>query len=313
MTYPTEAHPLAQAFLEKARAAQEGGNEQMLEPARFRDLLDARALNNGLPVTPVASVVDVIARWDGREIPVRVYYPDISQPVAFSLYFHGGGFMVGNLETHDKICRFLASRAKVAIVAVDFRLSPEHVFPAAHDDCLAACLWILRHAEQHGLDARRFALAGESSGGHLALSTAYRLIEGNHPLPRTQLLLYPLVEMSTDSPAYRQFGSGYLLTEQRMRFYLDSYLAGADITDERLSLLRSPFLGRSSPTYVMTAGLDPTLSHAQMLVERLRQDGVAVTYDHFQGWPHGFLFWGHEAGAIKALEKASDALAAGLA
>lgn len=304
-------HPLVRPLLAEALRIPPLDVTAMSADA-LRALLNAKVAQAPLPVLPVASVEDVLVDGGSGPLHLRIYRPDSPRPQPWCLYLHGGGFMLGNLDTHDRLCRYLAARAGVAIVAVDFRLSPEHPFPAAHDDCLAATLCVRAGAARWGLAPDRFALAGESSGGHLALSTAWALHAGGQVVPEALALLYPLVEMTTEHSAYERYGQGYLLTSERMDFYLGAYLRGADPEQERLSLLRAAKAFQVPPTYVMTASLDPTSGDALALCEALRECGALTAHDHFEGWPHGFLFWGHAEGGLRALDSASAFLASRL-
>lgn len=300
-------HPDALPMIERARQAPELAVETMT-PAALREIVDGRVANAPLEKPTLAQVVDRAIPGPAGQLPLRLYRPSSAAGLPWCMFFHGGGFMLGNLQTHDALCRQLAEHSGAAVVAVDFRLSPENTFPAAHDDCLAATRWVLDHATELGLHATRFAVGGESSGGNLAASTALRLVAQQAPVPALQLLLYPLVDMSFDSASYRQFGTGYLLTEQRMRFYLRSYLAGADPANPVASPLRSVSLAGAPPTYLLTASLDPTRDHSEAYAARLRDAGIPVQHDVFEGWPHGFLFWGHAEGSGTAIAAACKAL-----
>jgi acetyl esterase len=167
-----------------------------------------------LPSPALADVRDIIALGPGGDLRLRLYRRGGDGPQPYCMFFHGGGFMLGTLETHDAMCRQLASRAGVAIIAVDFRLAPEHRCPAASDDYVAATRWVYDNARELGLDPAKFAVAGESSGGNLAAGVAMRLRDGG-PVPALQLLLYPLVEMALTSQGYSDFAQGYLLTTVR--------------------------------------------------------------------------------------------------
>lgn len=307
----SEAHPLVRPLLAEAQQAPPLDVEAM-SPCALRELLDAKVMQAPIPFLPLASVEDTTVDGGTGPLRLRVYRPFGARPLPWCLYFHGGGFMLGSLDTHDRLCRYLAARAGVAIVAVDFRLSPEYPFPAAHDDCLAAAVGVCGSASHWGLDPNRFALAGESSGGHLALSTAWALDAGGHVAPSALVLLYPLVEMTTANPAYEIYGKGYLLTRERMDFYFGAYLKDADPSQVRLSLSRAVDSFPVPATHVMTAGLDPTSGDALALCNLLRERGALLAHEHFEGWPHGFLFWGHAEGGLRALDSASAALASRL-
>jgi acetyl esterase len=196
-------------------------------------------------------------------------------------------------------------------VAVDFRRSPEHRFPAAPDDCMAATRWVLEHAATLGLDPTRFAVAGESSGGNLAAVVAQQLTLAKSPRPRLQVLLLPVVELSVQGESYQQFAQGFLLTRARCEFYFNSYLQRAeDVADPRASPLRAKSLAGLPPAFIITAGLDPSLSDTEAYVTRLREAGVPTQYNRFDGWTHGFIFWGATEGSRAAIADAGAALRA---
>ena len=304
-------HPEAQAIIDRAALSTE--TMETMTPAEARAASDTRVMNAPLPKPDIAQVRNVVMPGPAGDLRLRLYLPEAEAPPGYCMFFHGGGFMLGTLETHDALCRQLASRAAVAVVAVEFRLAPEHRCPAASDDCLAATRWVHAHAAELGLNPARFAVAGESSGGNLAAGVALRLRDGG-PTPALQLLLYPLVEMTLSGQGYRDFAEGYLLTTVRSQFYVDGYLGpDGDATDPRNSPLRDPHPEQAPPTFLLTAGLDPSTEDARTYGDRLRAAGVAVEEARFEGWTHGFLFWGHADGSIAALDRAAAALHAALA
>ncbi len=223
------------------------------------------------------------------------------------MFFHGGGFMVGGLETHDSLCRTIAAGAGVTLVAVEYRLAPEHPFPAAPDDCLAATKWVLSNAQRLGVDASRYALVGESSGGNLAAVVAQALAEVAPPA--LQVMIYPSLDMSTDHPSYERFKEGYFFTRPKARYFIDHYLARPeDAADPRAAPLQAADVSGLCPALIITAGLDPLLSEAELYAERLRGAGVEVRYHVFEGWPHGFLFWSETPASQEALRLSIEAL-----
>lgn len=299
-------HPDARQMIDRATASSEPALETQ-PPADARRIADARVMA-GIERLGLPSVNDVTTRPPHGQMTLRIYRPSDGH-LPFAMYFHGGGFMFGNLETHDALCRALAKRSGVALVAVDFRLSPEHRFPAAPDDCLFATQWALDHAAELGLDASRFAIAGESSGGNLAAVVTQRLLAAGGARPRLQALLHPLLDMRLDSPSIEAFGTGYLLTRARMEYYLRHYLARPqDADDPAASPGRYASRENTPPTFLIAAGLDPLLSDADEYATRLQQLNVPVRYTRYEGWPHGFLFWGHTDGSQRAIAETGDAL-----
>lgn len=304
-------HPRAQAMIE--RAAQSTEQMELLTPAEARAASDTRVANAPLHKPELPEVREVVMPGPAGDLRLRIYRPSLGGSLPYCMYFHGGGFMLGTLDTHDALCRQLASRSGVALVAVEFRLAPENPAPAASDDCLAATRWVHAHAAQLGLDAQRFALGGESSGGNIAAGVAIRLRDGG-PRPRMQLLLYPLVDMTLAHESYRTLGVGYLLTTARSQFYVRNYLgASDDVSNPVNSPLRDPAPEQTPPTFLLTASLDPSMGDAIDYGARLQAAGVAVEDVRFDGWTHGFLFWGDEDGSIAALTRAGAALRRGLA
>lgn len=300
-------HPKAKAMIELAARSTEPPLET-LSPVSARAIADPRVMHAPLRKQAVAEVRDSVISGPGGPLRVRLYRATDAADQPVCMFFHGGGFMLGNLDTHDALCRALAHRSGAAVIAVDFRLAPENKFPAAANDCLAATRWALEQAGSLGLSARRFAVAGESSGGNLAASVALQL-RAFALTPALQVLLYPLVDMEPGGPSYQEFAAGFLLTARRTEHYINHYLRSAQDKAEPLaSPLRDPSPALSPSTFLLTAGLDLSSSSARQYGERLRSVGVSVESIHFEGWPHGFLFWGDADGSTKALNAAGDAL-----
>jgi acetyl esterase len=238
-------------------------------------------------------------RCDGPHgpIPLRLYQPQLAAerkvvpPVL--VYYHGGGWVIGDLDTHDTLCRELANGAGCALVAVDYRLGPEHRFPAAVDDCIAATRWVRDHAEALGVDASRVAVGGDSAGGNLAAVVAITMRDaGNLPI-RFQLLIYPATDQRRGWPSHTSNGQGYLLTTESMDYYHDHYLPDqAQDLDWRASPLLHPDLSRLPPALVLTAGYDPLRDEALQYSHRLTQAGNRATHILFERQIHGFITMG---------------------
>jgi acetyl esterase len=307
-----DVHPEAQAMLDRAAGAQEPPFEMLL-PSEARRISDARVAKSVIPSPPMAEVRDVALRGAHPELRIRLYRPTSASVLPVTMFFHGGGFMMGSLDTHDGLCRALAGASGAALAAVDFRRSPEHRFPAAADDCALATRWMLSHAAELGLDPQHFALAGESSGGNLAAVVAQQLLLTKGPQASLQALLQPVVDLSLDSESFETYAEGFLLTRERCRFYFNSYLHRAeDANDRRASPLRAPSLVGLPPAYIIAAGLDPTVAHTEAYVARLREAGVPTDYVRYDGWTHGFLFWGHTSASQAAIAGTGAALAGAL-
>jgi acetyl esterase len=242
------------------------------------------------PLADVARVEDRHASSAARSVPVRIYTPPGSGPFSGIVYFHGGGFVIGDLETHDPLCRQIAVRTGSIVCAVDYRLAPEHPFPAAADDALLAARWFLTHAVDVGAERDRLFVMGDSAGGTLATVTALALRDQGPPL-RGQILVYPITDhVDAGAESYEAFAEGYGLTREGMRWFMRHYIADpADATDTRVCPLRMPTLRRLPPTFVVTAEYDVLRDEGERYVDRLHEDGVAVTFERAGGLHHGFI------------------------
>ncbi len=284
--------PDAQKMLDIARAAGRPPVEN-LTPDEARTMMRAAraALKQVSPELP--EVRDLTAPGPHGVIPLRLYRnrsagEQASQPVL--VFFHGGGWVFGDIETHDILCRHLAKAADCTVISVDYRLAPEHKFPAAYDDSRAATLWVAENAAKLGIDRNRIAVGGDSAGGNLATTVALMAAHsGLNPPLMFQVLIYPAVDMGFAHPSYTQMGEGYTLTAAGMRWFRDHYLRSeADIADWRASPLRAKDLSRLPPALVITAGHDPLCDEGVDYARKLEQAGVPVTYRHFPGQMHGF-------------------------
>jgi acetyl esterase/lipase len=263
---------------------------------------------------PVASAREVDIPREGGVIPARFYRPLGSTTRAqlpLLVFFHGGGWTVGDLDSYDPLCRALANKARCAVLSVDYRLAPEHPFPAAVDDAYAAASWACRHARELCVDASRIAVGGDSAGGNLAAVTAILARDRGAPALVFQLLVYPATDQGSERPSWQQFGRGYLLELESIRYFQKKYLRHAhDYVDWRASpLLRQDLVGLP-PALVITAGFDPLLDDCVAYAQHLRAEGVEVEYRCFDGMVHGFLTLGKMfAAAGEASELAARALA----
>ena len=207
--------------------------------------------------------------------------------------FHGGGWVIGDLDTHDVACRKLADQGQLIVISVDYRRAPEHKFPAAADDAVAATTWISDHAKELGLDAARLTVGGDSAGGNLAAVVAISARDGNGPAIAGQVLIYPATDFAMTHPSHREPETSILLTHSVIRWFADHYLNGAaDVHDWRASPARASTLVGLPPAYVLTAGADPLRDEGDEYARRLKKAGVPVTYRHFAGQFHGFFTMG---------------------
>ena len=278
-------------------------------PHGRRALLRQSRLVGG--VQPVGEVRDV----DLGGVPGRLYVPTGSSGSDPGLVFlHGGGWVYGDLDSHDAVCRLLAERAGCRVVAVDYRLAPEAPFPAAHDDCVGALRWVVGHATQLGLDADRLAVGGDSAGGCLAATVAMAAAREGLPL-RLQLLVYPCTDMRGGTRSRRLFGDGFYLTDAFIDQARDAYLPdAASHADPLASPLLADLPPGLAPAYVATAGFDPLRDEGEAYADKLRAAGVPVELRRFDDQIHGFLnVVGVGRTARRAVEEVADRLRAGLA
>jgi acetyl esterase len=265
------------------------------------------------PVPAAGEVRDLTASGPAGPIRVRLYRglgTAAGAPLPALVYFHGGGWTIGDLDTHDIICRTLANKARCAVVAVDYRLGPEHKFPAAVEDCLAATLWVAEQAAALGVDSARIAVGGDSAGGNLAAVVAITLRDAGGPPLAFQALVYPATDQRLDTASHARFGEGYLLTRNNTLWFRDNYLAPGDYDDWRASPIRAADLARLPPAHIITAGYDPLLDEGRAYSDRLVAAGVPVLYECFEGMAHGFLTMGGVvAAANHALFRLGQSLA----
>jgi len=222
-------------------------------------------------------------------VPVRVYRPTADRPLPAIVYFHGGGFVIGDLATHDATCRDLALRTGMVVVSVDYRLAPEHVFPAAADDASTATRWVHDHAGELGVDPARIAVAGDSAGGNLAAVATLDARERGGPPLAFQLLIYPCLDATMTQPSIDENAEGYLLQRDSMQWFYGHYAREADVKDQRLSPLHAADLAGLPPALVITAEFDPLRDEGEAYGERLRDGGVPVTVSRYDGMIHGFF------------------------
>ncbi|MDB6001604.1 MAG: alpha/beta hydrolase fold family protein [Rhizobacter sp.] len=277
-------HPSLRKLAEMA-ATRPGLSEVSAEQARAG--MAARTAQR--PRGPeVEQVLDLLIPGPLGDIPVRIYRPRGAKGVA--LAFHGGGWLMGNLASFDATSRNLAVDAGIAVVNVDYRLAPEHLFPAAVDDAWAAALWVASEGASHGLDAHRLVLLGESAGGNLAAVTALRARDAGSPLVRAQVLVYPATDARQQAASLAEFAEGYMQTRRDVAHAFAHYGLGktAQADDWRLSPLLAPDLSGLPPTLVITAECDAVRDDGEAFAARLAEAGVAATCTRYQGMLHTF-------------------------
>ena len=288
-------------------------------PAQARaDTAHSARVAAGPPV-PLARVEGLTVAGADGPLPARLYVPDEASgptPSALLVFFHGGGWVVGDLDTHDGPARLLAASSGARVLAVDYRLAPEHRFPAAVDDALAAFRDAHARAGELGADPARIAVGGDSAGGHLAAVTAREAAaDDGGPAPAFQLLVYPVTDFVEESASRRTFAEGFFLTKESMDFYEDAFLApGVDRADPRVSPLRAPDLSGVAPALVVTAGFDPLRDEGEAYAARLRADGVPTLLRRHPGYVHGFFnVLGLGTGPREAVAEMGGVLRAALA
>ena len=294
-------HPQARALLdliEKTGAPP----THTLTPAEARKMYrDRRGYTQPLP-PEVASVRDASAPGPHGAIPLRIYRPMCRAGSAGSapgavlpvlVFYHGGGWTIGDLDTHDTLCRELCNGSGACVVAVDYRMGPEHRFPAAVDDCIAAAYWVQREAAALQIDPARIAVGGDSAGGNLAAVVALAARDaGDLPLVY-QLLIYPATDMRRNAPSHLANGQGYLLTSDSMAYFHDHYMGGVtQDTDWRASPLHATSLAKLPPALVLTAGFDPLCDEGKAYAVRLTDEGNRAMYVCFERQIHGFITMG---------------------
>jgi len=245
---------------------------------------------------PVALMRNLTAPGPAGPIPIRLYRgadTDADALLPCLVYYHGGGWVICDLDSHDWVCRRLANLAGCAVVSVDYRLAPEHKFPAAVEDCAAATTFVAREGASLGIDTSRIAVGGDSAGGNLAAVMALMARDGGLPPLVLQLLLYPAVDFAMDYPSYRTMAEGYLLTTAAMRWFGGHYLNDdADRDDWRASPIRALSVADVAPAYVLTCAYDPLCDEGIAYAARLRDEGVSVVHDHAADQMHAFLVLG---------------------
>ena len=281
-----------------------------LPPLAEQGAVEARRLNSLRAPSLAGELEDVALIEDGRlpgpggHIPFRLYSPAPDRMLPAFLYLHGGGWVVGDLDTHDSVCRALARRAGCVVLALDYRLAPENPFPAALEDAWAGLNWLCDHAPDVGADAGRIAIGGDSSGGNLSAVLAQRSRDRDGPKLAAQVLIYPVTDCDFDTPSYRDAATGYGLTRESMLWYWNQYLPDeATRVSPDASPLRAPDLSGLPPALVITCKLDPLASEGAAYAEALRSAGVRVEHIHEPDMIHGYIRMG---GVVSRARKSWD-------
>lgn len=269
---------------------------------------EARAGINALiglvagPPEQVAKVEDRKIPGPGGQVPIRIYTPAGAAPMGALLYFHGGGWVVGDIASHDVLCRSLANGAGCVVVSVDYRLAPEHKFPAAPEDSYAATKWVAENAASLGVDAKRIAVGGDSAGGNLATVVAQMARDRGGPQIKFQLLIYPATDWLHESPSHREFSEdGFILSRADMVWFYGHYMSSdSDRANPYFSPACAKSLAGLPAAYVMTCAVDPLRDEGEAYAEALRKAGVTVKSKRYAGVCHGFLMMPGVIDAAKA-------------
>jgi acetyl esterase len=285
-----------QLILVAQRSKRTRGDSADVDPevarALMRKSIAAMNIDSAVPTTD-----HTIA---GPDSPLRArhYRPAVAEAAPLLLFFHGGGFVVGDIESHDGLCRTICRDAAVHVLSVDYRLAPEHPAPAAADDCVAAYRWARGHAAELGADPSRIGVGGESAGGNLAALVALRSREEGIPQPALQVLLYPLLDLSAQTRSRTLFADGFFLSKLEQERFVELYLGGTGLAagDARVSPLKATDLSGLAPALVVTAGFDPLRDEGNEYAAALRSAGVTVDHRQFDALTHGFAGIAHFGG-----------------
>lgn len=254
----------------------------------------AKVFRPGIAPPAIHSSQDMVIREGDRDVRVRLYRPDDRAPAPLILFFHGGGWVLCDLDSHEFLCRDLANASGCAVVAVDYRLAPEVPFPGAVEDCYLALQYFASHAKDFGLDAGRIAVCGDSAGGNLAAAVALTSRDQGGPALRHQALLCPVIDSACDSASMQSNGTGFMLSREILVWFWNCYLATpADASNPLASPAQAKNLANLPPTSIATAEYDPLRDEAELYADRLRAAGVTVTARRYLGMIHDFMTMPH--------------------
>jgi len=294
--------PTLQLMLAGQRRTGTGGLSASGDPEVARTLM--RSSHSVMAANIAVPITDLTIPGPHSPLAARHYRPAVKGHAPLLVFFHGGGFVVGDIESHDGLCRMICRDAAIHVLSVNYRLAPEHKAPAAIDDCVAAYRWALEHGEDLG--ASRIAVGGDSAGGNLAALVALRSRDEGIPQPALQVLLYPVLDLSEETQSRKLFSDGFFLCKQDRDWFADLYLGGTEFTPDnvRISPLKAADLSGLAPALVLTAGFDPLRDEGNEYAAALRSAGVTVDHRQFDALTHGFAslapFGGGSADAIIA-------------
>jgi acetyl esterase len=276
----------------------------------YQDLSPTEARKQMLAQSPavqttlsVKKVVDRKIPGPAGDIPIRLYYPAGDAPFATLVYFHGGGWVIGDLDTHHAFCHALAKTSECLVVAVDYRLAPEHRYPAAVEDAYAATQWVAENSELIQADPDRFAVCGDSAGGHLAAVVSLMARDRKGPRIDLQILIYPITDCCFDTPSYEENREGYMLTRDLMKWFWNHFInAESEADDPYVSPLRAKNFSNLPPALILTAEYDPLRDEGEAYGKKLQEAGVNLTLTRYPGMIHAFIRM------TALLDKANEAL-----
>jgi acetyl esterase len=309
-------HPGAQAVLDLIAEAGRPSFEEMTVPECREAYVNSRKALQPDPID-VAEIRNLTMPGPGGDIALRLYRaekakPGVLQPVI--VYFHGGGWVIGDLESHDTVCRELAVRSGSTLISVDYRLAPEHVFPAATEDAIAATKWVADNAAELGVDANRLAVAGDSAGGNLAAVVTIGARDRGGPKIAFQALLYPVTDFDLTRPSYKKNGTLPPVKTETMVWFRDLYVPNPeDLKDWRAAPIHAADLSGLAPALVLTAGHDPLCDEGKAYADALTSAGNDCTYKCYDGQIHGFLNMARiNPQTFEAFDEIGNAIKAGL-
>ena len=281
-------HPQVKKILEEA---------ELLGLPDYQDLSPAAARKQMLDLTPpvdpslaVKKVENLMIPGPDGKIPIRLYYPSGDPPFAVIVYFHGGGWVMGDLDTHHGVCQALAKRSSCLVVSVDYRLAPEHRYPAAVEDAYAATSWVAENADAIQADPDRLAVGGDSAGGHLAAVVALMARDRKGPRIDLQVLIYPITDCKFNTPSYIENKEGYMLTIDLMKWFWNHFIEDeGQANDPYVSPLRAKNFSDLPQALIITAEYDPLRDEGEAYGKRLQEAGVKVTLSRHPGMIHGFI------------------------
>jgi acetyl esterase len=280
-----------------------------LSPTEAKAAYEERALTLTFKDVDIGKTMDIDIPGPNGEIPIRIYHPiGMTAPLPVLVYYHGGGWVIGSRDTHDSLCRLIANSGPFIVVSVDYRMGPEHPFPAAVEDSTTALNWTAENIADYSGDPKNIAVGGDSAGGNL--SAVVSLIARNEKtyMPKFQWLIYPATQMEMTTPSHKNYAEGYFLTRSLMEFFQNHYLTDeANKKDWRASPLLADSLADLPPALIQTAGFDPLQDEAIAYSERMNKEGSKATHTHYEGMLHGFINLGG------VVDKATDCVNEGVA